>query len=575
MAISARFQPIPERLYNFQGVNLRRDRLNLRDEDVARAINCDLHAQVGTALARRGRSLLYGVSGGSARLMQTLGGTRYLVAGTTLYKAGASILTGLSSTLRTSLVLMRPLNDTLTWMFIADQAVMRKENGGTVRTWGIAAPTATPALAAGAAGTLAGPYTVSFTYVRKDGSTIAHESNPSPTSAALTVTNQQISVTGMTASTDGQVTHKRVYRTVAGGSTRLFDQEITNATTTATLSIADTALGSAVETNNNVPPASFWATRHQEHVFFLDPANPSYLWWSKRFRPESVPTVNFLDIGSTADPLNGMVSLVGVLGLFTAKTKYRVLGNDTSGFVHQEALSSRGTPAPQAALVTEKGCLFPARDGLFRTNFLQEDEELSGLIAPIFEGLTVNDYLPINWDAANTMALAYWKQRLYFAYPSGGQGSPDMVAVYSFHTQSWYFYQMFCRSLYAEEETDLLLAGTDGGDVLSLETGTTDNGTAISLELQQPTRALGNPMVRKRFDYFRADVDARGGTVNVFVYIDDRLIAFRAVIGTRTRLLLRLGGVQGYTWHPRYIYTGNEQVQVYGSEIQAVALEAA
>lgn len=571
----ARLEHVPERIADFQGVNLRRDRLSLRDQDLARAINADLHSQVGTALLRRGRSLLYSVTGGAARYMQTIGGVRYLVAGTTLYKDGTSILTGLSSTLRTSLVAMRPLNDTLTWVFIADQAAMRKENAGTVRTWGIVAPTGAPTVAAGASPGLSGVYTVSYTYVRKVGTAIAHESNPSPTSAEVTVTNQVISVTGMTASTDPQVTHKRLYRTVNGGSTRLLDQEITNATTTATLSVADTGLGASVETDNDQPPAAFLAVRHQEHIFLLDPANPSYLWWTKRYRPESVPLTNFLDVGSVADPLNGAVSLVGLLGIFTAKTKYRVLGNDTSGFVHQEALSSRGTPAPQAALVTEHGCLFPARDGLFRTNFVQEDEELSGLIAPLFEDMTVNDYAPINWAAATTMALAYWKQRLYFAYPSGDNTSPDMLAVYSFHTQQWYFYQLVARSLYAEEETDMLLAGDEGGMVVSLETGSSDLGGPISMTIEPATRAVGADFLRKRFDYLRVDATIPSGQMICEFFVDDRRVFYARLTGERTRRLLRLGGTQGFTWRVRFTYMGTAAVRVEGLEVLAVPLERA
>ena len=573
----ARLQHTTERLSVFQGTNLRRERTSLPDEDVARAINCDLHTQVGTALLRRGRTLVYSLplaASGRMRLQDTFVSARYNVTGTVLYKNGTSLLTGLSGTLRTSLLAMRPLQDTTTWTFIADLSGLRKEVGGTVRTWGIAPPGTAPVLAAGAAGALSGVYNVSYTYVRLDGTAVAHESNPSPTSLDVTVTATTISVSGLTASTDPQVTHKRLYRTVNGGSTRLFDQQITNATTTATLSVADTGLGSAVATDNDRPSLASVAVLHQEHVFLLDPANPDYLWWSKRFRPESVPTTNFLRIGSSADPLHGLVSLVGLLGVFTLKTKYRVLGNDTSGFVHQEALSSRGTPAPQAALVTEKGCLFVARDGLFRTNFVQEDEELSGLIAPLFEGLTVNDYLPINWDAASTMALAYWKQRLYFAYPSGDATSPDMLAVYSFHTSQWYFYQMTADALYSDEASDQLWAGL-GTDITALESGAGDLGQAITMTLEPASRSFQAPFVRKRFDYLRVDATIPSGSLLCEIYLDERLVQYVLLTGTRTRRLLRLHGLQGFTWRVRLTYTGTADVQIHGVEMQAVALRAA
>ena len=569
---------LTETLGTFQGVNLRRDRLSLRDEDVARAINLDLHTQVGTALLRRGRLRLYGVDDLPARLMRWVGGARYLVSGATLYKNGASLLAALDARQRTTLVAQRPLNAAVTYLFLADESGMQKVSlvDDTVSPWGIAAPTATPALAAGAGPGLSGTYSVSFTYVRKEGTAVAHESNPSPTSADITVTNTVIAVSNLVDSSDTQVTHKRIYRTVNGGSTRLFEAEIAQGLTTANLSLADTALGVAVETDNAVPPVTHWAVRHQEHVFLLDTAHPSYLWWSKRYRPESVPGTNFIDMGTIADPLVCVVSLVGLLGVFTPTTKYRVLGNTTSGFLHQESLSSRGTPAPQAVIVTERGCLFVAMDGLFRTNFVQEDEELSTLISPLFEGRTTNDYLPINFAAAGTMALGYWKQRLYFAYPSGDSLTPDMVAVYSFHTSSWYFYAMDCRCFDVEggSPDGALLAGTSGGAVVQMETGTVDeSGTPIPAELWSAQRALGQSSLQKRFDYARLDISLDAGTVRCSLYIDDRLRQVLVVTPSQVPALLRrLGGYQGYRWDWRLEIAGAAEASVQSLGMSALPL---
>ena len=49
-------------LEDFLGVNLRRDRLNLADTEVAKAINADFHRQPGTALLRLGRSNQFSTS---------------------------------------------------------------------------------------------------------------------------------------------------------------------------------------------------------------------------------------------------------------------------------------------------------------------------------------------------------------------------------------------------------------------------------------------------------------------------------------------------------------------------------
>jgi hypothetical protein len=562
----------PEQLRGFLGVDTRRDRLNLADDAVARAVNADFHSRPGVIRLRQGRALLASTQlDGAVRRLARLNSTRYQIAGTTWYRNFTSLRTGLSGALA-EMAAYRPLNDTSGWTFLADTNGMVKDDGTTVTTWGIAAPTSAATLAAGAAGSLIGNYSVKYTYVRKVGSAIAHESNPSDVSNTLGVTNTVIGVTGIADSTDTQVTHKRVYRTVDTGSTWLFDSEMAQGVTTATLSQADTALGTAAETDNDVPPVCGWVIEFQGHLFVLrDPDNPHYLWYSKHFRPESVPTTQYLEVGDPSDPLQSAVRLVGLLGVFTRQTKYRVFGNATSGFTYVEALSAKGTPAPQAVLATDAGALFVARDGLFLTNFLQADTLLTAAIESLWAGETVNDFAPIDWSRADEMALTAWKQRYYFSYPT--TDGDTMMAVYSRETAKFYFYSHRMTALYAEEYNDLLLGGTAYGEVHRLEVGSTDADQPVSLSVELADRAGGNVWALKRFDYWKADVDAQGGTVTLELLIDGVVRARRACTGTRQRELWRLpDGTQGTTWRVRVASSGTARVEVHGVRVYSQTL---
>lgn len=568
-----------QEVQGFLGVNLRQDRTSLADQELAKVINADLHSQPGAIVFRLGRtkqtdSMLADLT---IRRLAKINSIRYRVASNSVYRTSSQIITGLSTNDFTTFMPFRPLNDTTLWAFIADDALMKKDDGTTTAKWGIDAPTATPSV--GTTGTgLTGSYKVKYTYARVVGSSVAHESNPSPASATQVLANQNLAISGLTASTDAQVTHIRIYRTLAGGAEYLFDQQIANGTTTATSSQADTALGSAVETDNDPPPDAGGVVNWNNQAWiFHDPDNPHYLWRSKRFRPESVPTENFIEIGNADDPIQMCVPQVGLLGVFTRKTKFRIIGSELAGYVDQEAISKRGTPAGLGVTATERGALFVARDGIYLTNFLDTDEELTNKIERFFRGETVNGISPINWDAASTIASASSQGRYYVALPTGASTVPDLMGVYSTDTRNWYFYDHPARSLLYEEDTDTLTAGFTDGFVYVLENGTTDAGADIALDIETKDYFGGSPKIRKLFLWAKVDMDTGGEDVTLKLYVDGTLKrTISNFSSARDKDLIKFpAGCLGFTWRIALAYTGRTTIRWFGAEAIWAPLESA
>jgi hypothetical protein len=411
-----------------------------------------------------------------------------------------------------------------------------------------------------------------YTYLRKIGNAVAYESNPSPVSNTVGVTNLEIAATGIADSTDSQITHKRVYRTVNSGSDWLFEADIPQGTTAVTLALDDDALGAAIEEDNALPPNCGWATEFQNHMFLaIDANNPHYLWYSKRFKPESVPSANYLEIGYPGDPIVGGARLVGLLGIFTRDTKYRVIGNATSGFVAIEALSSRGTPAGQAVTVTDQGALFVARDGIYLTNFQSADAPLGTAIESLFYNETVNDYRPIDWSLSQYIALGSYRQRYYFSYPMVGGGA--MTAVYSRETQKWYFYELDPCAFFTDELTDKLWGGTPGGDILTIDSGDASTETfTVSAELAD--RGGPQTVVRKRYLYCSIDADPNGGTITFLVYIDGALRHTIVMTGRRRKQLHRLpDAMMGYTVRVTVRMSHTSTQEVHSVSVINVPLE--
>lgn len=529
--------PHADTLTGFVGVNLRRDRLSLADGECARAINADLHTFPGVVRPRRGVVVLSSDGAGIVSRLTRQNARSYMLAEGTWYRNGTAIQSGLTP-YSGQAVGFRPVDDTVSWTFLANATGMLKDDGGVVRNWGADPPTATPVVATGAAGSLIGNYSVRYTYLRRVGSTVTYESNPSDASNTVGVTNQKITVTNIADSGDSQITHKRVYRTVNSGSDWFFELDVIQGVTSATLEVADSGLGASLEEDNDRPRRCGWAAEFQNHIFLaIDAGNPHYLWYSKRFRPESVPAANYLEIGYPGDPIQGGARLVGLLGVYTRDTKYRIIGNATSGFVPIEALSSRGTPAGHATIASDQGAIFVARDGLFLTNFQSADVALSTAIEPLFYGETVNDYAPIDWSRAQEIALGSYKQRYYFSYPTVGGGA--MMAVYSRETQQWYHYSVAPTALYTDETTDRLWGGNDGGDILVIDSPVAST-ESVTTTATFADRGGPSSFLRKRFSYLRIDAESGIQPITVQLWVDGRLRHTIHVTGSRRRQLFRL-----------------------------------
>lgn len=536
-----------EGLANFLGVSLRRDPLTLAEGELARAINADFQTRPGVLLRRRGRGQEFATPlAGPVRALARHNGQRYTIAGNRWYKNQVSLLSGLDTAGIQTMAPYQLANSTSPAVYFASNTSMQREDAGGVRTWGISRPGARPTVAAGTAGALTGEYRAAYSYARVTAQGLVTESNLSTQSLLVTLANQRMDIT-VDASPAPQVSHIRLYRTLERGSLFFFERQVANADATLTSNITDSELGALAEDGHDQPPLAEWVVEFQG-AFFLcrDERHPDYLWYSRRFEVEYWPPENFLKIGNPSDPLLCAIPQVGFLGVFTPLTKYRVFGNHSSGFAYLEALNTRGTSSPQAVLATSRGTLFWAKDGIWATNFVSADQELSVAWQPLFDHQELNGYFPIDWTQAHTFSLAEYKRRLYAGYTdTTGQ---LLMAVYAEETSQWYFYTHPARSLFYDEAGEQLLMGGVDGIVYILEEGVDDAGGTIAMEATLATRSGGDRFVQKRFEYVRLDLRAYQPTI-VTVYVDDVKEYEFTITDSRNRRLYRLpSDLLGYTW---------------------------
>lgn len=322
---------------------------------------------------------------------------------------------------------------------------------------------------------------------------------------------------------------------------------------------ADASLGTTVEDDNDVPPFASLVAAYSEHIFLSgDPDNPNYLYWSKRFHPEAWPQENFIEIGNADDPIKQILPIAGVLGVFTRATKYRVTGNATSGFVHWEALSHRGTQSPKSVLATDKGILFVSPDGVWVTNLISPDEKISDKIEGLFLGTDADTNMsedPINKNALNQIAAGYYKNKYYFSYPSGTNTKNNKTALFDFDTKEWTIYDHAMSSMITEDDAGLFVAGGSDGNLYILETGTSDDSSKISYDSKTKEYYEGAGYgVRCLFLYFKVDAKLPTGEALTADFIVDGVVVGTAQItGDKTKVLNPLPeGCWGYRWQVRF-----------------------
>lgn len=186
---------------------------------------------------------------------RNLAGTIRLVSDLT---ANVSVVTTTTKTILFTLtgstaVSFQSVADTL---YMANAAELKKWDGTTLTTWGIATPVTAPTITP-QAGALSPTVGYTYVYVYKNSST-GHISTASPVSASTgPQTSKQFLIEG-TDTSDTQVDKVEIYRTKDGGSLHFFLTEIAEAPSWSFVdTIADSALNTglvAPQGNANDPP---------------------------------------------------------------------------------------------------------------------------------------------------------------------------------------------------------------------------------------------------------------------------------------------------------------------------------
>lgn len=263
------------------------------------------------------------------------------------------------------------------WVFICTTGGMVKTNGTNLFNWGINAPTTAPTASAGTSGNLNGQYQWRVTFVRNaDGYLV--ESNPSPASSVLTLSNQRANLTIPTSS-DPQVTGRRIYRFGGTQNAWKFVAEIPDNTTTSfTDNTPDSVLVGAPTLSffNDPPPVATIAVVHRERIFLAgNPSYPTRVYFSTFGSPEYFPPStpddpdggSWFEVGQQdGQPITALVPVGTMLAIFKTRSCWLLRGESQADFILMP-FGNIGASHQNAALSVE-GFAF-IYDGIHLYNF--------------------------------------------------------------------------------------------------------------------------------------------------------------------------------------------------------------
>lgn len=369
------------------------------------------------------------------------------------------------------------------------------------------------------------------------------QSNPSTVSASPATAPVQNPVNVVcTFSRDPQVDYIDVYR--AGGT--LEDYQFTGSvantpgaagsTTTYSDTIADALLGDTLNTDNDRPYNFSGIVLHNETLFGFGSTNdpPNAVRFSKRVNVEQWPSTYILYVGS--DKVTTLVTMGEQLYAITLGQIYRIIGTNADSYQALSTGYNRGS-IDQIFCTTEMpgSAAVVCYDGIYE---FPSGKKLTQPIDGVFHGLTVNGIAPINTTYLSKIRMEFYDNRLHVAYTTGSATDNNAEMIFDVLYERWEMSDRTIRSILAEKETNTLLMGNTSGNIYQIETGTTDAGTAIAMDMQTGYLHLGTPGQDKIFSDGAIDLDTGGADVSLQLFFNNGDTSDTAVtINTASRTL--------------------------------------
>ncbi len=459
--------------------------------------------------------------------------------------------------------------DSINWVFMTDgvgATIKYNVLTGTVTEWGIIAPTAAPTLTVDGPSTMLGTYYYNYTY---ENSTDKIESSAGTFSLPITVTDTGITLNGIVASADLQVSTINIYRTGGSLGQWLFVASIPNGTTTYTDTTADAALSAALpETLRRDPPPIFLSiATYKERIWgFGTTTDPSVVYFSNYNEPWAFDLVQGfypVDENNFNDVAIGLVSIGSQLILFKSKSTYQVTGSTNADF-QVNKLFDIGCRSRRSICTAYGVCWWISKQGIYQfdgsspTNLSDGGYQQSN-IKSIIDSLSDTDFSDVTSFVYDRM--------VHFCFPTFNN-----TYFWDLRSQGWYSLGFALDQVYFDLESDTPVIGTDlevQGQIDLWFAGPGDFGNPILAFILSRVTDSGTIESTKDYRYIELQAPVQNGTVTISTTVDPGSLQFTDV----SSFDLSSGYVRQQGSLPRGTLGAELQIKVLVSSVNIIHIQ--
>ncbi len=372
------------------------------------------------------------------------------------------------------------------------------------------------------------PYGITLAFAATTGHTATNYWEFTCSVCSASPVNQKVTLSAIPTSADAQVTGRKLYRTLAGGTEFYWLATLNdNVQTTFVDNIPDLALAAApaMERDHDIVPNGKFAAWWDERLWV---SGDNVVYYSQFSYPEHMDTsVRYVTVqkGDTSDEITGLMPYKDSLYVFRKKSIH-VIQKTYDGYGRFLVLSDIGCIAPWSLVEVNNTLMFASHRGIEIFN----GADVTGLEPSLPIDRT---FRTIDKTKSDLVSAAHYpdKREVWFSFPD-----LNKTFVYHYLANAWYFFSFYktpsCLSLcYDATKTPVMKMGTRDGFLDLCESTYRDNTTAITATLRKPWFEASGEADFRRFDMEYEIPASMSLTLNVYANFQKDLLRTGTMTG--------------------------------------------